>query len=49
MLDGKEVIGLNSMNGGGFKGVDINYWDEFLVFFFVFFGVVFEVLVIKLG
>ncbi|KAK4668446.1 uncharacterized protein QC764_707380 [Podospora pseudoanserina] len=48
-LDGKEVTGPNSTNGGGSMGADINYRDEPLAFFFVLFGVAFEALATKPG
>ncbi|KAK4044717.1 Pof6 interactor protein 1 [Parachaetomium inaequale] len=46
-LDGKEVTGPN-VNGGS-RGLDINYRDEPVAFFFVLFGIAFEALATKPG
>ncbi|KAL2156266.1 hypothetical protein VTH82DRAFT_1011 [Thermothelomyces myriococcoides] len=46
-LDGKEVTGPNA--NGSSRGLDINYRDEPVAFFFVLFGIAFEALATKSG
>ncbi|KAL2188568.1 hypothetical protein L209DRAFT_751552 [Thermothelomyces heterothallicus CBS 203.75] len=46
-LDGKEVTGPNA--NGTSRGLDINYRDEPVAFFFVLFGIAFEALATKSG
>ncbi|KAL2201156.1 armadillo-type protein [Corynascus similis CBS 632.67] len=46
-LDGKEVTGPNA--NGSSRGLDINYRDEPVAFFFVLFGIAFEALATKPG
>ncbi|KAK4137247.1 ARM repeat-containing protein [Trichocladium antarcticum] len=48
-LDGKEVSGPDANGDHNGKGVDINYRDEPVAFFFVLFGIAFEALATKAG